>query len=171
MGHDQPNLDHLVLKQFVEFPELGNALLSAERMLEQERYAEVVELLRPQSQDKQWHNNQVYFLVPYYMGQALFRREMARKRPRENGLDKASNLLKMALEYNPVFFDAHLLLGLLCIARAKFSSSPQDLLNMAEDHFLVVMHHGNASQKEYAQNRVEFLSRQQRIAQTHGMHA
>ncbi len=93
----------MLLTQAVVFPEFGNALLSAERMLEQERYAEVVELLRPLSQDKQWHENPVYFLVFYYMGQALFRREMARKRPREKGLDKASSLFTKALEYNPEF--------------------------------------------------------------------
>jgi tetratricopeptide (TPR) repeat protein len=160
MKQDESNLDHLLLTQLVAFPELGNALLSAERMLEECRYAEVVELLRPLSQDKQWHENQVYFLVLYYMGQALFRKEMARKRPREKGLDKASSLFTKALEYNPEFIDAHLLLGMLYIARAKFSSSPQNLLNFAEDHFQIVMHRGNASQKEYAQRRLEFLIRQ-----------
>ncbi len=159
MNFDDDNLSMLILKDDL----LGNLLIGTEANLEKEQYDKVIERLSDYVGKEKYQTSQVYFMVEYYMGQAIFRKEFAKKLRERNLKRKVRNFseaigyLENALELQPFFWDAKAMLGLVCMAMAGLIEREhyqQKAKILFEDCAL----NGNSVQKVFAKERLEFLT-------------
>ena len=151
-------IDYLMLKLSVEVPDLGNALIAAESLLEQGRYEEVEERLIASSNNSRYFGIPGFFLVHFFLGQAILREEMDKKRPEEQKLEKAIDYFSQSIVQSPEFIDAYCLRGLALIAKARSHSVGKITLQNAQEDFERVLKEGNEAQEAYATERLEFIS-------------
>ena len=98
-----------------------------------------------------------YYLVDYFLGQAIFRKEMNREKFRSSKINKAILYFEKSLEYNPSSVDTHLIIALALIVKAKYTKEKNIILEKAKQHFHFVVSNGNNTQVMAAEERLEFL--------------
>jgi len=150
MGPD--DFDRALLRLSCESPALGNALIAVESCLERESYDEALEALTRILRDDSTLPPAWEFLVHFYLGQALFRREAARK-PRMRKIDEAIMHLGISIEHEADFMDARLMRGLAYMLKARMGESPLPLWRAAQEDFKPVMDRGSGSQQRFARER------------------
>ncbi len=87
-------------------------LVLIERSLESEDFDRATKGLEKLRMTPGKQEDPYFYLIDYYWGQILFRKEMGRKRVREKKIDLTIKYLKKSLKASSDFVDAHLLLGL-----------------------------------------------------------
>ncbi len=157
MKFDEYNLSMLILRDDL----LCDPLLAAESELEKENYDLVIEKLSGYIGKEKYNTSPVYFMVEYYIGQAIFRKEFAKKL-RENNRDrkikkfrKAILHLENSISLQPDFIDAKLMLGLVCVAMAGLMER-EKYHQKAKILYEECAQNGNSIQKEYALERLAF---------------
>lgn len=155
---DNKQIDLLLLNLSVEIPDFGNALIAAESLLEQDRYEEVEEKLAPFLNKSDLFINPAFFLIHYFLGQSIFRKEMTKKILKEKKIDRAIDHLSKSIDKNAEYMDAYMLRGLASIIKAKLCSPGLEWLKSAQQDFIKVLKGGNEFQKSYATERLEFIS-------------
>ena len=142
--------------------QLCSPLLAAESYLEREQYDEAIDKLNDYVGKEKYKTSDVYFMIEYFLGQAIFRKEFAKKL-RDNNLArkikkfrKAILYMEQAISFQPDFTDAKLMLGLACMAMAGLIER-EKYIQKAKTLFEDCVQNGSSIQKVYAREKLEFL--------------
>lgn len=126
--------------------------------LESEDYERVFEKLEELKKIDEVHKDPEYYLINYFWGQAIFRKEMNRNNVRKKNIDLAIKYFEESLEANSKHVDAHILLGMAMIVKARFGDDTIDVLKTAKEHLHMGVSMGNSSQRMYSKERLHFVN-------------